>query len=313
MKIVVIGHFARDIFHLSDDPSGGEKIIESDGGITYSVATLANLCLKDDKVVPVFGVAEDEYDRIVERFQRYENVETKGLFKVKGGVNQVHYFHSPAGNRTVCSKQIADTIPFSRIKPFLDVDGVLINMASGFDITLETLDYIRMQVREQNTPVHFDYHSLTLGVDKEQSRFRRPLPDWRRWCFMINSVQLSEEEAAGLTAERYDEPTLINQLMPLMVSALLITRGERGVTLVRQEHKKIFRDEIPGVSAGQPVDTTGCGDVFGAAFFYEYLRTKDFLKAAALANRAAAVKSLFFGVERLETFREQLSTETPTG
>jgi hypothetical protein len=308
MKITVIGHAARDIFHLPNDASGGgDRVIESYGGIYYSLATLANLCSKEDKILPVFGVAEDEYDRIVELLGRFENVETKGLFKVKGSINEVHYFPSPAGNRTECSKQIAAPIPFSRIKPSLDVDGVLINMASGFDITLETLDYIRMQVREQNTPLHFDFHSLTLGIDNDHARFRRPLTDWRRWCFMINSIQLSEEEAAGLTTERYDEPTLINQLMPLMVSALLITRGERGMTLVRQEHKKLFRDDIPGVTTGPPVDTTGCGDVLGAAFFYEHVRTKDFLKAAAFANRAAGVKSLFFGVEKLETLKEQLT------
>ncbi len=310
MKITVIGHAARDIFHLPNDASGGgEKVIESYGGICYSVATLANLCSKEDKILPVFGVAEDEYDRIVELLGRFENVETKGLFKVKGSINEVHYFPSPAGNRTECSKHIAASIPFSRIKPSLDVDGVLINMASGFDITLETLDYIRMQVREQNTPIHFDFHSLTLGIDNDHARFRRPLTDWRRWCFMVNSVQLSQEEAAGLTTERYDEPTLINQLMPLMVSALLITRGERGMTLVRQEHKKLFRDDIPGVTTGPPIDATGCGDVLGAAFFYEHLRTKDFLKAAAFANRAAGVKSLFFGLEKLETLKEQLTTE----
>jgi sugar/nucleoside kinase (ribokinase family) len=224
----------------------------------------------------------------------------------------VHFFSSPAGKRTECSKHLAEAIPFARIKPFLDVDGVLVNMASGFDITLETFDFIRMQTREQGIPIHFDFHSLTLGIDSEHARFRRPLTDWRRWCFMVNSVQLSEEEAAGLTAERYDEPTLINQLMPLMVSALVITRGERGATLIRQEHKKLFREEIAGVAGGERVETTGCGDVFGAAFFCEFLRTKDYAKAAAFANRAAAAKSLFVGAEKLDTLRTQLNEEIPS-
>ena len=91
-------------------------------------------------------------------------------------------------------------------------------MISGFDITLETLDLIRMEVRDQGTPIHFDFHSLTLGIDADDKRFRRPLPDWRRWCFMLHSIQLSEQEALGLTTERYNEEDLVNQLMPLMVN-----------------------------------------------------------------------------------------------
>ncbi|MBM4160847.1 MAG: carbohydrate kinase family protein [Ignavibacteria bacterium] len=313
MKISVIGHLAKDVFHFARDEPGDERRVESFGGVYYSVATLAHLCSKDDKIYPVFGVAEDQYDGIVECLDRLGNIETKGLFKVKEPVNVVHFFRAPSGARTECSKGISAPIPFSRIKPFLDVDGVLINMASGFDITLETLDLIRMQTREQGTLIHFDFHSLTLGIDDQQKRFRRPLTDWRRWCFMVNSIQLSDEEAATLTAERYDEPTLINQLMPLMVSALLITRGEKGVTLVRQEHKKLFRDDLPGVAVDEPTDTTGCGDVFGAAFLCEYLRTKDYLKAAAFANGAAAVKSSFVGADKLELLKSQLTPESPAG
>jgi len=302
MKIAIIGHLARDIFHLGG--SGGEdseKTVESYGGIFYSLATLTGLLSPADKVFPVFGVPEEEYDSLLERLRRYENAETKGIFTLNGELNQVHYFKGPAGARTECSKDIAPPIPFSRIKPFLDVDGVLIDMASGFDIALETLDQIRMQVREEKAPIHFDFHMLTRGVDRNQNRFPRPLTDWRRWCFMISSAQMSEEEASGLSAERYDEPTLINQLMPLMVNALVITRGERGATLIRQEHKKLFRHEIPAHTTITPVDTTGCGDVYGAAFFFEYLKSRDFLKAASLASRAAAIKSTFLGVDGLDT------------
>ena len=311
MNITVIGHLAKDVFHLAAERSGVERMVESYGGVYYSIATLASLCSKDDRITPVFGVADDHYDSFGERLERFENVETKGLFKAKEPINEVHFFRGSTGARTECSKDINAPISFSRIKSYLDVDAVLINMASGFDITLETLDFIRMQTREQGTPIHFDFHSLTLGIDDQQKRFRRPLTDWRRWCFMVNSVQLSEDEAVTLTAERYDEPTLINQLMPLMVSALVITRGERGVTLVRQEHKKLFRDDLPGVPIERPIDTTGCGDVFGAAFLCEFLRTKDYLKAAAFGNRAAAAKSLFVGTDELESLKSQL-TPTPS-
>ena len=101
-------------------------------------------------------------------------------------------------------------------------------------------DIFGWKFASEDIPIHFDFHSLTLGTDQEFKRFRRPLTDWRRWCFMLNSIQMSEEEALGLSAERYDEKTLINHLMPLMVETLLITRSERGVTVIVQDiHKKL--------------------------------------------------------------------------
>ncbi len=310
LKITVIGHLARDFFHLTD-PSGNDQVIEALGGIYYSVATLSALLSPDDKVLPVFGIHEAEYDAMLLQVQRFGNIDTRGIFKTKETVNEVHFFGNHSAGRVECSKHIASPIPFQRIKPFLDVHGVLINMASGFDILLETLDAIRMEVRDDTIPIHFDFHSLTLGVDEELKRFRRPLSDWRRWCFMLHSIQLSEDEAANLTAERYDETTLINQMMPLMVSGLVITRAERGATLIHQEHKKLFRHDIPGIEVPTVVDTIGCGDVFGAAFFVEFLKTKELVKAAESGNKAASMKSTFRGPEGLEALRQQPAPTPP--
>jgi sugar/nucleoside kinase (ribokinase family) len=164
-----------------------------------------------------------------------------------------------------------------------------------------------MEVRERGIPIHFDFHSLTLGTDQEFKRFRRPLTDWRRWCFMLNSIQMSEEEALGLSAERYDEKTLTNQLMPLMVETLLITRAERGATVIVQDiHKKLTHKDIEGISYGETVDTTGCGDVFGAAFLYQFLKSKDSFIAAEFANKAAALNATFKNTKELEGLRTQL-------
>jgi sugar/nucleoside kinase (ribokinase family) len=308
-KVTVIGHLAGDVYHLTN--GGTEEVVETLGGIFYSVAALSVFLAPEDKIFPIFGIHEDEYDKVVERLQRFGNVDSKGVYKTKEKTNEVHFFSNPSGGRTECSKHIASPIPFARIKPFLDVDGILIDMASGFDILLETLDNIRMNVRDDGIPIHFDFHSLTLGVDEEQARFRRPLSDWRRWCFMLHSIQLSEPEAAGLTTERYDEAALVNQLMPLMVSGLVITRGEAGATLIRQEHKKLFRHDIPGIGVSAVVDTVGCGNVFGAAFFAEFLRSKDLVKAAEAGNKAASFKSTFRGPDGLESLRQQPASDPP--
>ena len=305
MTITIIGHICKDIVHLF-----GEKDIqeESFGGIMYTLLTLANLMSERDRVQPVFGVGQADYDMLIEQLKPYKNIDVSGIFKFKGPTNQVQLFHQKdAQTQIECSQNISAPIPFNRIKPYLDGNGVLINMVSGADITLDTLGYIRMEVRERGIPIHFDFHSLTLGTDQEFKRFRRPITDWRRWCFMLNSIQMSEEEALGLSAERYDEKTLTNHLMTLMVETLLITRSERGVTAIVQDiHKKLTQKDIAGVSFGNAINTIGCGDVFGAAFLYQYLKSKDSFVAAEFANKAAALNATFKNTKELEGLRSNL-------
>ena len=110
---------------------------------------------------------------------------------------------------------------------------------------------------------------------------------------------MTEEEALGLSAERYDEKTLTNHLMPLMVETLLITRGGHGVSVIVQDiHKKLTQKDIAGVSFGETVDTAGCGDVFGAAFLFHALKSKDSFLAAEFANKAAALNATFKNASR---------------
>ncbi len=298
MTITVIGHLCVDEVHPPADKKNGDGTRKDFGGIFFSVLTLANLAGPKDIIRPVFGIGEKDFDQTIKRLEEYPCVETDGIFRLKGNTNRVHHFLEEDGSpRVECAESMSEPIPFSRIKPYLDSDGILINMVSGFDITLDTLDSIRMTIRDAKTPIHFDFHSLTLGIDPESKRFRRPLTDWRRWCFMLDSVQMTEEEALGLTAERYDEQTLINQLMPLMVHALVITRGSRGATAILQVNKKLTRHDIAGVSFGTIVDPLGCGDVFGAAFLFQYLRQKDYREAAESANKLAGFKATMQGTK----------------
>jgi sugar/nucleoside kinase (ribokinase family) len=305
MTITIIGHLCKDIVHGPNEQDIQE---ESFGGIMFTLLTLANLMNERDCVQPVFGVGQGDYETLLEQLKPYKNIDVSGIFKFKGHTNQVQLFYqNDARTRIECSQNISAPIPFNRIKPYLDGDGVLINMISGADITLETLGYIRMETRERNIPIHFDFHSLTLGTDQEFKRFHRPITDWRRWCFMLNSIQMSEEEALGLSAERYDEKTLTNHMMPLMVETLLITRGERGITVIVQDiHKKLTQKDIAGVSFGDTVDTTGCGDVFGAAFLYQSIKSKDSFVAAEFANKTAALNATFKGTKELEGLRAKL-------
>ncbi len=303
MTITVIGHICIDV--LPSRESSEERF----GGIYYTLAALSTLLSDDDVIQPVFGVGNGDYEHLLDLLHQHKNIDTSGIYKFKGQTNRVHLFYKEdQQTRIECSQNISTPIPYQKIKSYLDCDAVLINMVSGFDITLETLDAIRIETRDQRIPIHFDFHSLTLGIDQNFKRFRRPLTDWRRWCFMLHSIQMSEEEALGLTAERLDEPTLINHLMPLMVDTLLITRGKNGSTVIVQDiHKKLTRTDIPAYQLnGNVVDTTGCGDVFGAAYLYGYLKTRDSFKAAEFANAVAALNTTLASAEEFATLQNQI-------
>ncbi len=285
MKFTVIGHYSFDVFHHSDKAGTEER---KPGGIFFAVATLASLAGEGDSVLPVFGVGKNDIDLVKERFSSFPSVDTDGIFPLEGETNEVHFYLKDKTTTTECSKNIAPPIPFSKIKPYLSTNGILLNMISGSDITLGTLDEIRLAIRERSIPLHLDLHNLTLGVNADlpvrpvsasaeqagASRFRRALSDWRRWCFMVDSVQMNEEEAAGLTMERYDEDMLAKQMLPLMVKGMCITRGEKGATLFRQDHKQILRNDVNADLPSSSFAGNGCGDVFGAAFLFLICKKK---------------------------------------
>lgn len=309
MNITVIGQLCFDTVH---HPNGSAAEGRNPGGIVYTIATLAAMSSPTDAILPVVGVSQSDRETFLTWLKKFPQVKTDGIFTIDGPTNEVHLFYGETGNsRIECSKHISPPIPFSTLRPFLDADGILLNMISGFDITLETLDRIRMEVRDKEIPIHFDFHSLTLGIDQEYRRFRRPLSDWRRWSFMLDSIQLSEDEAAGLTTERYAETDLINQMMPLMVKSLLITRGNRGATLISQEHKKLSHVDVPGMPLTPTPDPTGCGDVFGAAFFLQYLQTGSSRQAAEVANKVAAYHTTYAGTDGLAAAPGFLQKHTP--
>ena len=306
MIVAVIGHLCLDVIQHAD---GTET--RSYGGIYFSVATLANLLTDEDTIRPVFGVGKNDYDEFVEHLGRYPNVDCSGIFKFPGSTNQVRLIYSSKEERIECSRFISEPIPWKRIRPSVaHADLVLVNMISGMDITLETLDELRMEVREDHVPVYLDVHSITLGIKPDFTRFYRPVEQWRRWLFMLHGAHLNEEEAGALTAERLDEQTLAKHILAMNTKTLHVTRGKRGCTAYIDDHKHIQRVDVAGIDPEKGIDPTGCGDVFSAAYCAHYGRSKNIASAVEFANRVAARKAQLTGstaIDELSLFRHENS------
>ncbi len=295
MKITVIGHFCVDVFHHSD---GTEE--RKFGGIFHSAAALANLAADRDTIYPVFGVGEAEFKEVRTILSQYKNIDPSGIFQFPEESNNVHYFDD---NPNECSAKVSKPIPFQHIKKFLNVDGVYVNMISGNDITVETIDEIRLEIRGKKIPLHLDMHCLTLAVNEDGTRVRKPMEEWRRWCFMTDSVQMNDEEAAEMSVEHFNDELLAKQMMPLMVKAFVITRGDKGATLYQEEHKLLLTTEIVSEKNSEPVSTIGSGDIFGVSFLYFYLKKKNYTEAATCAQKTAAHSTKFSLTDKHQQLR----------
>ena len=301
MTITVIGHLC---FDLLTDRDG--NVARSPGGIIYSTLALANLLQPNDIIYPVFGVGKNDYDVVFSLLSQYPNISTDGVFKFSGPTNEVSLFYLDDGRRVEQSLNISEPIPYKKIRPHTKSDIILVNMISGSDISLESLDEIRMDVREQHTPVYFDLHSLSLGIDDKSFRVRRPLETWRRWLFWVHAVQMNEEEASHLTPEHHSEIMLAKHVLALNTGTLIITRGEKGYSAFIDHHKQIERIDGAGISQSTPLDPTGCGDVFAAAYCAHFGTSKNIAEALGFANTVAALNAELRGsgeLDKLSTFR----------
>jgi hypothetical protein len=301
MKLTVIGHGCIDVFHRTDGTE--EKRL---GGIFHSVAALANLASDRDTIFPVISIGSDEEAVFRRELEQYKNIDLSGMLVVPGPSNHVHYFDDQPNE---CSQDLPKPIPYRHIKKFLNVDGIYVNMITGRDITVDTLDEIRLDIRPKKTPIHLDMHCLTLQVQEDGTRTFKPMADWRRWCFMTDSVQMNAQEAAEISVEHFNDELLAKQMMPLMVQAFIITRGAEGATLYREDHKTLKTIELKSEPAGTVVSTLGSGDIFGVSLLYSFLKKKNYTDAAQFAQHAASHTTAFSLTEKhrqLKVLRESL-------
>lgn len=290
MKFLILGHYAYDVLH---DRSGEERILR--GGLHRVIGRLSALASPQDRIIPVFGVQSGEHAAVVQELKSLPGVDAGGIYAMETPSHRVHYYEQEDGMRVACVRDVADPIPFERIRKFLDADGVLINMMSGTDIRLETLDEIRMATRGSGTRLHLDLHNLTMGVGQNGERFRRPVSAWRRWAFMVDTLQMNSEEIAGLAAEPMTEEVTVGHLLTLSVRAVVVTRGAGGASLYTSEHKHSVRKDVPA-SGGVANTGPGRGDLFGAAFFLHCCRTGDHGASLDFAVASMAGVPAFPGV-----------------
>ena len=178
MKFLVIGEPCIDMIYKAD---GEAK--KSYGGILYSIISLAVISRKEDVVLPVINIGEDEFDNIKDVLLKYPNIDTSGLYKMPHSTRKVNlYFNYYNSGKRAKFEQVYEptyTIKYEQIEKFLPgADSILINNITGYDISLDDLKKIRENFKGY---IHMDIHNIVMKTNPDGTREHTNLPNWREW------------------------------------------------------------------------------------------------------------------------------------
>jgi len=277
MNFLVIGHSVVD------------KIIDKDrisikpGGIFYAVVSLLSQIQIEDKLYLCSSIDKENEMLFKDAYGRIE----KEFLVYVDSIPKVELVVHLTGERKETYSQTAQNLllPTNDLSRF---DGILINMISGYDVSLKQIQQLR---KDYKGLIYFDVHTFSRGVDKNLNRIFRRITNFNEWAECIDILQANESELLTLSDQK-DEAGIVEELFSYGIKQIIITRAERGATVFFKEKdsiKKIHKDALQVKGSNK----VGCGDVFGAVYFYNYIKNKNVLLALQQAKLFAGVATTY--------------------
>lgn len=280
MNFLVIGHSVLD------------KIIEErcistkPGGIFYTVVSLLNQRSSDDKLFLCSSV-DKESGELFEA--AYNQIERDFIITVDS-IPTVELVVNETGERNESYSKIASHLQLPSV--FKGVDGILVNMITGYDISLSQLKQLR---KDFNGFIYFDVHTLSRGVDDNMNRIFRRIKDFNQWAECVDILQANESELLTVS-DKTSERDILSELFSYGIKQIIITEAEKGVTVyfksgieIKSFHKDAIRVNVK--------NKIGCGDVFGSVYFYNYIKNKNVNLALEQANLFAGIATTLSSTE----------------
>lgn len=300
-RVGVIGSLVWDTIHGRDP---GAPPVEEWGGIAYALAGLDASLNNDWQIVPLTRVGRDLAPQAAEFLRTLTRLAPGArTIEVDAPNNRVELYYEATERRC---ERMSGGVPawtWQELGPLVaDLDALYVNFISGFEMCLGTAQALRHGFRK---PIYADLHSLFLAMHPDGMRRIQPLPDAPSWFECFDVVQLNEEEMRQLS----DEPLgIAAHALSRGTRALLVTLGPRGVAYVADPSFDGFDRPGPGGTIRSArlappmvdaIDTTGCGDVFGAATMGRLLSGDALETALAHGNRLAARNATLRGASGL--------------
>ncbi len=297
MKITIIGTVNKDlILPFRNTP------IESFGGIFYDISILSQLLSEEDEIIPVAYLGEDVAGTIRAVLQKLPNVNLEGLTEVPQKNHKVILEYTSPVRRREKSLFPFPPLEWNQVKSFLDADMIIVNMISGWDITEKTMKKISHKVRDK---LYLDIHYLVMDVDNLGRRNPYRPKSVESWLRSARFVQMNETEYKILAEENRNVVDFFQEYFEAD-QTLFVTRGAKGAITLYRRDGMVANKETPAYPLKKVVDTTGCGDAFGAGFVVEFLRSGDVNKSVEYAQLVAAANALLRGTNEMHRLTETM-------
>jgi hypothetical protein len=283
-KVGVIGSLVWDEIH-GRDPA--VEVVEEWGGIAYALAGFDARLPTGWQIVPLIKVGQDLAAQAREFLGSLRRLAPGArCVGVPTANNRVVLYYQDAERR---SERMSGGVPpwsWAELGPMVrDLDALYVNFISGFELTLGTAQALRQGF---SGPIYADLHSLLLGMHADGIRELRPLPEAPSWFGCFDVIQVNEEEMSELGP---DPLSLAAAMLGVGVDTLIVTLGARGAVYVTDHPLRTAL--VAAEAVLDPLDPTGCGDVFGAATFSRLL-ARDSVEGAVASGNAAAARNVSF-------------------
>ncbi len=272
MKLLLIGHSVED--HIIRN---GSEVIQP-GGLYYSAIGALSVKTENDELF-IHTAIKKNYHLFDDVYSNFN----KKYLEESDNIPEVYLTIHPGKEREERYSNLSAKlkIPQNYNEKF---DGILINMITGFEMEVEELQILRNNF---NGSIYFDLHSLSRGINTKMERIFCAVKEREKWLSCIDILQTNENEVLTLS-EKKKLTEIAEEVLSLGVRILVVTKGALGVKAYYKNG-----DEIESVflSAEKIVvkNKVGCGDIFGAVFFYNYIKQPNLMNALQKANRAAGI------------------------
>jgi hypothetical protein len=274
MKILLIGQSVED--HICYRNNYTIK----PGGIYYSAAALQYIKDPEDEIYLCTSFRKNDelfrdlYVKINPGYFNYTDVIPKVRLNIYDEQERDEIYENITGELSL------ETDDLNRF------DGILVNMVTGFDISLKQMEDIR---NNYSGPIYFDVHTFSRGLNNKMEREFKLIAGFEKWLKNIDILQVNSRELFTLMNSE-DRHEIIKYVLGSNVKYLLETKGSKGAACFSIKNSNIVMDELPALRVDVR-NQVGLGDVFGAAYFYSYIKNKipdTALKFAVTAAGCAA-------------------------
>jgi adenosine kinase len=298
-RIAIVGPIPRDhiVTHQGD-------LIQKWGCVAHPVIALSTMAGDEIEIIPVSHVRTTDQDNVKEVFKGYKGVNLDHITCENDQGDVISLRFIDVNNRIERQTGFMDPIVPNDFKALLDCDVFIFIPISDYEISLQTLQYIKKKGKKNNVII-FDAHGPTTACLFKGERQRKFWLDRDLWLPYIDVLKMNLEEAhASWYKKEYESADFEKEITPEEmlafaqhclakgVKCVCITMDSRGCMVYYGSKGKTKAILVPAVPVDHVIDTTGCGDSFAGGVGFGLLQDpKDYINAVRYGNTLGALRT----------------------